>query len=198
MSYGSRMRIIGGEWRGRKLEVPKGIRPMLDRERERLFAILGPGIVGTRVLDLFSGTGAIGLEALSRGAALCTSMENGHRVLPVLKRNIAELDPGTRHRLIPLSAFRLDNLPPADPYDIVIAAPPFPLLRDEEWRDRFHALFAQILSKVLTPGGIFVLEMPAELDPAEVTGLGPAEDRRKTASSVIAFWTRPGSDSVPG
>ena len=80
----------------------------------------------------------------------------------------------------------------------MIAAPPFPLLRDGEWRDRFHALFAQILSKVLTPGGIFVLEMPAELDPAEVTGLGPAEDRRKTASSVIAFWTRPGSDSVPG
>ena len=191
------MRIIGGEWRGRKLEIPKGIRPMLDRERERLFAILGPGIVGARVLDLFSGTGAIGLEALSRGAALCTSMENGRRVLPVLQGNIARFDTGDRHRLIPLSAFRLDNLPPGDPYDIVIAAPPFPLLRDEAWRDRFHSLSRTILTEVLIPGGIFVLEMPAELDPAEVTGLGEAEDRRKTAASVIAFWTRPGPNSVP-
>jgi 16S rRNA (guanine966-N2)-methyltransferase len=170
---------------------------MLDRERERLFAILGPGIAGARVLDLFSGSGAIGLEALSRGAALCTSMENGRRVLPVLRRNISQFDTGDRHRLIPLSAFRLDNLPASDPYDIVIAAPPFPLLRDEGWRDRFAALFRQILTEMLVPGGVFVLEMPAELDPAEVTGLGPAEDRRKTASSVIAFWTRPGSDPVP-
>lgn len=170
---------------------------MLDRERERLFAILGPGIAGARVLDLFSGTGAIGLEALSRGAALCTAMENGHRVLPVLRRNIAQFDTGDRHRLIPLSAFRLDNLPPSDPYDIVVAAPPFPLLRDEDWRERFHALFHTIMTEVLIPSGVFVLEMPARLDPAEVTGLGPAQDRRQTAASVIAFWTRPGSDPVP-
>ena len=191
------MRIIAGDWRGRKLEVPDGIRPMLDRERERLFAILGPSIAGARVLDLFSGTGAIGLEALSRGAARCTSMENGRRVLPVLRRNVAQFDTAERHRLIPLSAFRLDNLPPGDPYDIVIAAPPFPLLRDEGWRERFHALFRSILTEVLIPGGIFVLEMPARLDPAEVTGLGPAQDRRKTAASVIAFWTRPDRDPVP-
>jgi len=192
------MRIIAGEWRGRKLEVPAGIRPMLDRERERLFSILGPGIAGARVLDLFSGSGAIGLEALSRGAALCTSVENGRRVLPVLRRNVSQFDTGDRHRLIPLSAFRLEDLPAGDPYDIVIAAPPFPLLRDEGWRERFHALFHRILTETLVPGGVFVLELPAELDPAAATGLGPAEDRRRTASSAIAFWSRPRSRPVPG
>jgi len=192
------MRIIAGEWRGRKLEVPDGIRPMLDRERERLFAILGPRIEGARVLDLFSGTGAIGLEALSRGAAHCIAVENGHRVLPVLRRNVSRFDTGDRHRVIPLSAFRVADLPSRDPFDIALAAPPFPLLRDPDWQERCHSLFRGIVHELLIPGGIFVLEMPAELDPAEVSGLGPAEDRRRTAASVIAFWTRPATDPVSG
>ena len=182
------MRIIAGEWRGRKLEVPPGIRPMLDRERERLFAILRPTLEGARFLDVFSGSGAIGLEALSRGAAHCTSVENGRRVLPVLRRNLAKLEPGERHRLAPISAVRLDEFPLDQRFDIAVAAPPFPMLRDETWRPRFHALFRHIASKMLVKGGIFVLEMPAGLDPAELTGLGPAADQRRTAASVIAFW----------
>jgi len=192
------MRIIAGEWRGRKLEIPAGIRPMLERERARLFSILGSRIEGARVLDLFSGTGAIGLEALSRGAAHCTSVENGHRVLPVLRRNAAHVGAEKNHSIVPISAFRIDDLPQADPYDIAIAAPPFPLLRDAEWLARFHALFAGITHKMLVPGGIFVLEMPAELDPAAVSGLGPAEDQRRTASSMIAFWSRPDDSHVSG
>lgn len=192
------MRIIAGEWRGRKLEVPPGIRPMLDRERERLFAILGPDIAGTRFLDVFSGTGAIGLEALSRGAAHCTSIENGRRVLPVLRRNVDALSPGERHLLAPISAFRLSEFPIPQRFDIAVAAPPFPLLRDEYWRERFWTLFRHIASEMLVPAGIFVLEMPDGLDPAELTGLGPAEDRRRTASSVIAFWTTPVPPPVSG
>jgi len=192
------MRIIAGEWRGRKLEVPAGIRPMLERERARMFAILGPRIEGARVLDLFSGTGAIGLEALSRGAAHCTSVENGHRVLPVLRRNAAHVGADKNHSIVPISAFRLDDLPNTEPYDIAIAAPPFPLLRDREWLERLHAMFAGITQKMLAPGGIFVLEMPAELDPAAVSGLGPAEDQRRTASSMIAFWSRPADTRVSG
>ncbi|MHC4939039.1 MAG: RsmD family RNA methyltransferase [Planctomycetota bacterium] len=182
------MRIIAGEWRGRKLAVPEGVRPMLDRERERLFAILGERVAGARVLDLFSGTGAIGLEALSRGAAVTVSVENGHRVLPILKKNVAALAPGDRHRLVEVSAFQLPDL---EPFDLVIAAPPFPLLRDLAWRERFQGLFGRILGTWLTPGGEFVLEMPAEMDPGELTGLGPPEDTRRTAASRLAFWSRP-------
>ena len=191
MRYGAPVRIIAGEWRGQKLEVPPGIRPMLDRERERLFAILGPGIKGTRFLDIFSGSGALGVESLSRGAAHCTSIENGRKVLPVLRRNLAKFAAGERHLLAPISAFRLAEFPIEARFDIAVAAPPFPLLRDEAWRDRFHGLFKHVTSEMLIPGGIFVLEMPDGLDPAELTGLGPAEDRRRTASSVIAFWTLP-------
>ncbi|MHC4955638.1 MAG: RsmD family RNA methyltransferase [Planctomycetota bacterium] len=192
------MRIIAGEWRGRKLEVPPGIRPMLDRERERLFSILGPAIEGARVLDLFSGSGAIGLEALSRGAAHCTSVENGRRVLPVLRRNTELLGPGDRHILLPISAFRIADLPQHDRFDFAVAAPPFPLLRDDVWRERFHGLFRAILSEFLVPGGIFVLEMPAELDPDAASGLGPEQNRRKTGASLIAFWSAPQEDPVSG
>lgn len=184
------MRIIAGEWRGRKLVVPDGIRPMLDREREKLFAILGNLIEDARVLDLFSGTGAVGFEALSRGAASVTSVENGRKVLPTTKRNRDMLAPGDRHRLVEASAF---DLPAMGPYDIAIAAPPFPMLREEKWRARFHLLFGRVASEWLVPGGTFVLEMPEEMDPAELTNLGPAEDSRRTASSRIAFWSRPAS-----
>ena len=65
------------------------------------------------------------------------------------------------------------------------------LLRDPDFDSRFQDLFGRIMESWLVPGGIFVLEMPAELDPAEVTSLGPAEDTRKTAASRLAFWTRP-------
>lgn len=182
------MRIIAGEWRGRRLEVPEGIRPMLDRERERLFAILADRVPDARVLDLFSGTGAIGLEALSRGAARVVAVENGRRVLPVLRRNVAAFAPGDRHQLMEISAFSL--LDP-EPFDIVVAAPPFPLLRDSRWTGRFQDLFSRIVTKWLDPAGIFVLEMPAEMDPAALTGLGPAEDTRKTGASRLAFWSPP-------
>ena len=170
------------------MAVPEGIRPMLDRERERLYAIIGPDIEGARVLDLFSGTGAVGFEALSRGAALCVSVENGRKVLPTLKKNRHMLAPGDRHRLVEASAF---DVPPLGTFDLAIAAPPFPLLRDERFRARFHLLFGRVAHEWLIPGGVFVLEMPEVMDPAELTDLGPAEDSRRTASSRIAFWSRP-------
>jgi len=182
------VRIIAGEWRGRKLIVPDGIRPMLDRERQKLFSILGNLIEDARVMDLFSGTGAIGFEALSRGAASCTSVENGRKVLPTLRRNRDMLAPGDRHRLVEASVF---DLPSMGPFDIVIAAPPFPLLRDEQWQKRFHLLFGRVAGEWLAPGGTFVLEMPEDLNPEDLTNLGPAEDSRRTASSRIAFWSRP-------
>jgi len=161
---------------------------MLDRERERLFAILGDRVPGARFLDLFSGTGAVGLEALSRGADFVLAVENGRRVIPVLKRNVAALEPGGRHRLGELSAFSLDRL---EPFDVAVAAPPFPLLREKAWRGRFSDLFGRITGPWLSPGGIFVLEMPADLDPEEVAGLGPPADTRKTAASRLSFWPKP-------
>ena len=187
------MRIIGGEWRGRRLEVPKGIRPMLDRERERLFGVLANRIEGTAFLEVFAGSGAISLEALSRGARLATLVENGRRVLPVLERNLKTLEAGARARLLPISAFGLPKSgePGQGSVDIALACPPFPLLADPALRTRFTTLHTYMALRLCREGGLFVLEHPADLDPAQATGLGAPRDTRRTAASALSFWDTP-------
>jgi len=88
------MRIVGGTLRGRKIYAPRGrdTRPTSDRVREALFNILGDRVIGRRVLDLFAGTGALGLEALSRGAARAVFVDDNPRALAAIGRNIQALD----------------------------------------------------------------------------------------------------------
>ena len=90
------MRIIGGADRGRRLRAPRGLRtrPTADRMRVTLFDILGPSVAGARVLDLFAGTGAVGLEALSRGAARAVFVERDPAALRALRGNLAALGLG--------------------------------------------------------------------------------------------------------
>ena len=87
------MRIVAGRWRGRTLRAPKGqsVRPTLDRVREAVFSILGGRVAGRAVLDLFAGTGAMALEALSRGASSAVLVEADPRVFEVLRRNVESL-----------------------------------------------------------------------------------------------------------
>ena len=101
------MRIIAGQWRGRKLSVPKGsvTRPTSDRTREALFSILGPGLPDTQVLDLFAGTGSLGLEALSRGASHATFVEKDRRVCGVLRENLNHAEPDL-FRLMAMPSFK--------------------------------------------------------------------------------------------
>jgi 16S rRNA (guanine(966)-N(2))-methyltransferase RsmD len=96
------MRIIAGRFKGRRLApVRGGIRPTSDKVREAIFSILGEAVAGTRVLDLFAGTGALALEALSRGAASAVLVEEEPAVLVVLRRNVAILGVADRVRIIP-------------------------------------------------------------------------------------------------
>ncbi len=89
------MRIVAGKWRGRSLTSPTwdGVRPTSDRLRETLFNILAPAIAGARVLDGYAGTGAIGIEALSRGAAHVTFVERDARAVRLIEANLAALEP---------------------------------------------------------------------------------------------------------
>jgi 16S rRNA (guanine966-N2)-methyltransferase len=121
------MRIIAGAFRGRKLEAPKGIatRPTADRVRETLFSMLASRIgsfEGLRVADLFAGSGALGLEALSRGAAFACFVEHDHRALDAIRANIASLGVEQRSQLLARSALAL---PPAEPFDLIFADPPY-------------------------------------------------------------------------
>ncbi|MEO1575553.1 MAG: 16S rRNA (guanine(966)-N(2))-methyltransferase RsmD [Pseudomonadota bacterium] len=118
-------RIIGGRWRGRKLNFDDrpGLRPTPDRVRETLFNWLAPVIHGARALDLYAGTGALGLEALSRGAAEATLVERDRAAVSALKRNAAALD-GSAATVV--SADVTAWLGTAvGPFDLVFADPPF-------------------------------------------------------------------------
>lgn len=120
------MRIVAGEWRGRRIAVPAGpVRPTADRVREAWMSILGPWLAGARVLDLCAGSGALGLEALSRGAAHATFVEQDPRVRRVLRENITHLGADERSTVVGADAARfVSGLGPAAA-EIAVADPPY-------------------------------------------------------------------------
>lgn len=122
------MRIIAGDWRGRKLVAPKGeaTRPTADRTRETLFSMLTSRVgsfEGLAVADLFAGSGALGLEALSRGAASCLFVEQDRAALDAIRANVAALDARTRAQV---SAGSVMTLGPAKAaHDLILLDPPY-------------------------------------------------------------------------
>ena len=123
------MRIIAGTWRGRKLVAPAGAstRPTADRTRETLFSMLASRLgsfEGLRVADLYAGSGALGLEALSRGALHATFVESERAAIKAIEANVAAL--GARE-LTRLRAMSAAALPPSEPFDLILADPPYAL-----------------------------------------------------------------------
>ena len=121
------MRFIAGEWRGRKLTTPAGrsTRPTADRTRETLFSMLASRLgsfEGLRVADLYAGSGALGLEALSRGAAHATFVESDRAALKAIEANVEALGAAARSSVRAMSA---DALPATNPFDLVFADPPY-------------------------------------------------------------------------
>ena len=122
------MRIIAGQWRGRALLAPPGdsTRPTSDRAREGLFSMLSSRLgsfEGLRVADLFAGTGALGLEALSRGAAHCTFIERERTALTAIERNIVRLGAEERSEVRPGAVERAPA--PREPFDLILMDPPY-------------------------------------------------------------------------
>lgn len=121
------MRIIAGAWRGRTIDAPPGpaTRPTADRVRETLFSMLVSRLGAfddLRVADLFAGSGALGFEALSRGAAEVTFIENDPKATAIIRSNAETLSAGEQVRVRPTSALAL---PPAEPFDLIFADPPY-------------------------------------------------------------------------
>ncbi len=123
----NRLRIIGGRHRGRKLAFPdaNGLRPTPDRVRETLFNWLMPHLGGARCLDLFAGSGALGLEALSRGAGHVTLVEANPAVARQLEANLELLGEGGRSEVMCRDALAFLRTAPAGPFDIVFLDPPY-------------------------------------------------------------------------
>jgi 16S rRNA (guanine966-N2)-methyltransferase len=125
------MRVVGGRLRGRALAAPKSqaIRPTSDRLRESLFNILAHGygdpIGGARVLDLFAGTGALGIEAVSRGASFCLLVDDGAEARALIRQNVDALGLGQVTRVFRRDATKLGAAHPVEPFGLVFLDPPY-------------------------------------------------------------------------
>lgn len=178
------MRLIAGRFRGRALASPRDrrIRPTTDRMRETLFNLLAHGLPldleGARVADLYAGTGALGLEALSRGASHVTFVENHAASLALLNQNIQTLNVADEVRVIRTDARRLSPVPA--PFDLLFLDPPYG-----------QDLIAPTVDSLkqagwVQPGSIIVIESEEGLTPA-FEGFAPLKERVMGAARITIF-----------
>ena len=158
------------------MKAPRGgaVRPTSERVREAWLNVLGPELPGARILDLFAGSGALGLEALSRGASHATFVESERRVLECLRANIAALDAGELATVVAMDAFRYIDGLETDAFDIAMADPPYSQGLANRLVERYvRKPFARILS--------------VEHEVSEALTLPPAAEERRYGDTAITI-----------
>jgi 16S rRNA (guanine(966)-N(2))-methyltransferase RsmD len=190
------MRVVTGEAKGRKLKAPKttGTRPIIDRVKTALFDILSARVEDARFLDLFAGTGSVGIEALSRGAAHATFIEMSHSVLKLVRENLRITGLADRAETLHMDAFKFLQAHAADAqpsagnaereYDIIYVAPP-----------QYHEMAARALalldrSSLVAERGLVIIQ----IHPKERTGVAAVplthlrlSDERRYGSTLLMF-----------
>ncbi len=194
------MRVIGGKARGRRLAAPrgKGTRPTPDRVREALFSILGADVPGARVLDLFAGTGALGIEALSRGASGATFVEQDRRVVEVLRQNLKVLmlkngsgKPLAEVLVLPVERGVGSLARAGEAFDLVFADPPF------EAGVLGSTLDALAKHNLVRAGGLVICEHGGKDEPpAAPPGLSLVETRAY-GDVALSFFRNGATDDGP-
>ncbi|MFN2251096.1 MAG: 16S rRNA (guanine(966)-N(2))-methyltransferase RsmD [Anaerolineae bacterium] len=187
------MRVISGTARGRKLRPVPGdtTRPITDRAKEALFDILGDSVRGARVLDLFAGTGGVGIEALSRGADSCLFIDKAPAALHTIRANLDHTGLADAARIARRDAFRHLRDAPDQPYDLIYVAPP---QYKGMWRETLEALDGA--PGWLADAGTVVVQIhPREEEPLELRHL-VEDDRRKYGSVMLLFYSL-AADATP-
>ncbi len=178
------LKITGGELRGRTLKAPPGLatRPTAAKMRQALFNILGPRVAGARVADLFAGSGALGLEALSRGAASCLFVEKSRSTAQLIQANLEHLGLGPRGKVVASGLEAVGGALRAQaPFDLVLADPPY----DQGQVERLLALAAQ--GWLLAAGGQMIIEHSPAERPQAPAGLKNF-DHRCYGQSEMSFF----------
>ena len=185
------MRIVGGKFKGRTLSAPRGIetRPTSERVREALFNILAHGIEdfsieGARVMDLFAGTGALGLEAISRGARFCQFVDESAEARGIIRRNADELGVVGLAKIWRRDATKLGPCAPQTPFDLVFIDPPYGKGLGT------RALQSLVEGQWLSPGAVVVLEESDRADIPEVLPLTKLSTR-EYGETQICFFRNP-------
>ena len=181
------MRIAGGIYGGRAIAVPKSgaVRPTQDRVREALFSMLMDAVPGADFLDLFAGSGAVGLEAISRGAKSAVFVERDARHLEILERNAASL--GARNvAAVRADAYRWIGSYSGEGFDIAFADPPYALGE----KNGYESVLATLASRgVVKEGGVFVAEMTAAQKAGDVPTWELVRDR-EYGKTRLCIWRR--------
>jgi 16S rRNA (guanine(966)-N(2))-methyltransferase RsmD len=174
------MRVIGGEFRSRRLKTIPGLatRPTPDRLRETLFDILAPRIEGTVFVDAYAGTGAVGIEALSRGAARCIFLEIGRKAVEAIRENLHALGIETRARVVTGKVVATLGRHAAD---IVFLDPPY------EMQGEYAAALATL---GLAPPALVVVQHSVRFDPGDVHGLLRRVRLLKQGDNALSFYER--------
>lgn len=185
------MRVIAGTARGRTLKAPPGraTRPTSDRVREAMFSSLVDDIPDAAVLDLFAGTGALGVEALSRGAASATFVERDPAVLAVLRGNVERAGVADRATIVRGDAHAFVQRRPAAPFTVVLCDPPY----DHPFSGVVDLLCGLAEAGGLAADAVVVVERerrdPAVADPGELRGL-LAVDRLRSYGDTVLLYLR--------
>ena len=192
------MRIIAGEFKGRRLRAPSwiGMRPTSDRLRETLFALLDDRVAGATVLDGCAGTGAVGLEAISRGATAVTFIDSDRRAAALIRANLAHCGVSSRGRVV------LGSLPEAlerivepSAFDLALLDPPY------GFDDRVISAILSALARRTAPDGLLVVERPRRREPLTIRtpdGVALMHARRVTAGDSALDLYRRGAQGTAG
>lgn len=178
------MRVIAGEAKGRKLKMVSGssTRPVGERAKEALFSILGERVVGARFLDLYAGTGSVGIEALSRGAQSAVFVDRQRQAVTTIRDNLSHTGLKDRAQVVRGDAFTFLKRGDVEPFDLIYVAPP-----------QYQGLWAKTLlaledSTLLAPGGLVVVQIhPKEYQELELRSL-ELIDQRKYGSTLLCFY----------
>ena len=193
------MRIIAGELKGRRLRAPTwpGLRPTSDRLRETLFAVLGDRVSGATVLDGYAGTGAVGLEAISRGAASVTFVDSDRRAAALIEENLVHCGVVARGQIVRGSLpGALDRVPEPAAFDLILLDPPY------GFDDRPIGAILSTLGRRTAPGGMLAIERPRRCEPLAAEAKGDSalvHVRRVTAGdSALDLYRREGEEVAGG
>lgn len=184
MTVAPGVRVSAGTLKGRRLEVPPGIRPSEGKVKEALFSIWSHELEGAEMLDLFAGSGAVGIEAVSRGALTVTFVERERRSLGLLRRNLSLLPPGAAVVRSGAAAVVLDALAAeARRFDLIFADPPYAQVPDVELLRR--------CDRVLRNGGKLAVEHSSRtllpVEGAELVRIGT----RRYGEAALTFYGKP-------
>ena len=191
------MRIVGGRWGGRRLEAASGRehRPTQDRIREAVFDLLGVRVPGAKVVDLYAGSGALGLEALSRGAAEALFVERSPAALRTLRANVRALEAQERARVVAgdVLAFLAGRLEIECETDLLLADPPYGTI-DEAWL----VSVAKAAALRWRPGALIVLETARRAaDPPPAPGWERRRERTYGETRILIDEWGPFDDAEP-